>query len=221
MAMMLRAGTPSVPSRAIGKITCSPTVASSVAGAERTAGGTADRDAGTGLSLGASVTGLDQGVSITPSQKMVPSVRLGSSATRIRPATSVRSPGEKARSLDAAPACVPGAMRFCVPKGEKRGQRRLASKPLIAGRGNRLHAGSKALRYPRCYQLLSAAQTDLESFKPPRRHCPSPRLSATPFTERAESRRRNNVPNAVSLLVLESLCYFTTLNARCGSPVAN
>ena len=98
MAMMLRAGTPSVPSSAIWKVTSLPPVNSSVAGAERTAGGIADRAAGKGLSLGGSVTGLDQGALITPSQKMAPRVRLGSSATKMTTATSARILDEKVSS---------------------------------------------------------------------------------------------------------------------------
>jgi hypothetical protein len=59
---MLRAGTPSVPSSAIGKVTFLPAIASSVAGAERTGAGIAAWDAGMGNSLGGSIVGLDQGV---------------------------------------------------------------------------------------------------------------------------------------------------------------
>jgi hypothetical protein len=95
MAMTLRAGTPSVPSSAIGKATSSPAVASSVVGAERTGRGIADCNAGVGIMLGGNVTGLDQGVFITPRSKMAPTTRFGSSATKTRTATSVRIPDER------------------------------------------------------------------------------------------------------------------------------
>src|SRR6476619_7345308 len=95
MAIMLRAGTPSVPSSAIGKVIFPPAVASSIAGDERTGEGTADWAAGTELSLGGCVAGLDQGVSMTPSQKIAPRVRFGINATRMRPATRARITDER------------------------------------------------------------------------------------------------------------------------------
>ena len=81
MAMMLRAGTPSVPSSVIGKVVFPPAAASSIAGDERTGDGTADCAAGPELSLGGCAEGIDQGVSMTPSQKIAPRVRFGTSAT--------------------------------------------------------------------------------------------------------------------------------------------
>src|SRR6476620_8518174 len=96
--MMLRAGTPSVPSSAIGKVTSPPAVASSVAGDERTGEGTADSAAGPELSLGGCVVSLDQGALMAPSQNIAPRVRFGISATKMRPATSVRIPDKKARN---------------------------------------------------------------------------------------------------------------------------
>src|SRR6185312_13169405 len=86
MAMMLRAGTPSVPSSAMGRFTSSPAVASSIVGAERNARGSD----GVGFALGA-----DQGVSITPRKKMAPRGRLGRIAIRTRIAMRARGPGDK------------------------------------------------------------------------------------------------------------------------------
>src|SRR6476661_4300931 len=90
MAMMLRAGTPSVPSSAIGKVMSPPAVASSVAGDERTGEGTEDWAAIPEFSLGGCVAGLNQGALIAASQNIAPRVRFGISATRMRPATNAR-----------------------------------------------------------------------------------------------------------------------------------
>src|SRR6478672_2467355 len=87
--MTLRAGTPSVPSSAIGKVISPPADASSMAGDESTGVGTADGGA-TALSLAVIVEDLDQGILTAPSQKIAPRVRFGISATRMRPATNVR-----------------------------------------------------------------------------------------------------------------------------------
>src|SRR6478672_4220741 len=83
MAMILRAGTPSVPSSAIGKVMSPPADASSAGGDESTGAGTTDGRA--------TVVGdLDQGILTAPSQKIAPSVRYGVSAMRTRPATPAR-----------------------------------------------------------------------------------------------------------------------------------
>src|SRR6478672_13268706 len=89
MAMMLRVGTPSVPSSAMGKVISAPGAASSVGGDESTGIGTTDGGA-IGLSLAVIIGGLDRGVSTAPSQKIAPSIRFGISATRTRAATKAR-----------------------------------------------------------------------------------------------------------------------------------
>src|SRR5262245_66524884 len=83
MAMMLRAGTPSVPSSAMGKVIWPGAEASRVGGDESTGVGSAE--SATVLSLA-----FDQGVSAAPSQKIAPSIRFGISATRTRLATNAR-----------------------------------------------------------------------------------------------------------------------------------
>src|SRR6476646_10399544 len=89
MAMMLRAGTPSVPSSAMGKAISAPGEASSEGGDESTGVGTADRGA-IDLSLAVIIGDLDQGISTAPSQKIAPSIRFGISAMRTRAATIAR-----------------------------------------------------------------------------------------------------------------------------------
>src|SRR6476659_10003211 len=89
MAMMLRAGTPSVPSSAMGKVISPPGDASSEGGDESTGVGTADGGA-TVLSLAVIAANLDPGISTAPSQKIAPSIRFGVSAARTRPATNAR-----------------------------------------------------------------------------------------------------------------------------------
>src|SRR4249920_1219295 len=89
MAMMLRAGTPSVPSSAMGKVISAPGDASSEAGDERTGIGTADGGA-IGLALAMIMGDLDRGISTAPSQKIAPSIRFGIRAARTSPATNAR-----------------------------------------------------------------------------------------------------------------------------------
>jgi len=89
MAMMLRAGTPSVPSSAMGKVIFPPADASSEGGDESTGVGTADGGA-TVLSLAVIVGDLDHGISTAPSQKIAPSIRFGIRAARTSPATNAR-----------------------------------------------------------------------------------------------------------------------------------
>src|SRR6476646_2327430 len=89
MAMMLRAGTPSVPSSAMGKAISAPGEASSEGGDESTGVGTADRGA-IDLSLAVIMEDLDRAISTAPSQKIAPSIRFGISATRTRAAINAR-----------------------------------------------------------------------------------------------------------------------------------
>src|SRR6516165_7938630 len=87
--MMLRAGTPSVPSSAIGKDISLPADASSVGSDESTGVGTSDRGA-TVLAAAVCMGDLDQDVLTAPSQNIAPSIRFGMSATKMRPATNAR-----------------------------------------------------------------------------------------------------------------------------------
>src|SRR5262245_49535334 len=87
---MLRAGTPSVPSRAIEKDIALPADASSVGGDESTGVGTSDWGA-TVLAPAVCMGGFDQGVLTAPTHKIAPSIRFGKSARRMRPATNART----------------------------------------------------------------------------------------------------------------------------------
>jgi hypothetical protein len=84
MAMMLRAGTPSVPSSATGNGTVSPAMALSILGAERTGAGT--------VWLNGTARNRD---------KIAARVRFGRIAIRIRTAISFRRPEETASVAEA------------------------------------------------------------------------------------------------------------------------
>ena len=104
MTMTLLGGTASVPSSAIGKLTCSPADAWSALGAERTGGGSADWT-GRWPASAAGAVGSDQGMSMARSQKAA-SVRFGSNAATTRTAVSLLIPEARAKNGAVNGACT-------------------------------------------------------------------------------------------------------------------
>src|SRR5262249_3437673 len=74
----------------IGKDISLPADASSVGGGESTGGGTSDWSATTVLAPAVCMGDVDQGGLTAPAPKIAPSIRFGTSARRMRPATDAR-----------------------------------------------------------------------------------------------------------------------------------